>query len=40
MSRKKTDYKRRYQKDSKYKNIYVTKFINRLMTGGKKSVAA
>lgn len=39
MSRKAKDFKRKYQPDALYNSIHVTKFINKLMIGGKKSTA-
>jgi small subunit ribosomal protein S7 len=39
MSRRRKDYKRIHQPDSKYKSTSVTRFINRVMLSGKKSIA-
>ncbi|MFC1617060.1 30S ribosomal protein S7 [Candidatus Margulisiibacteriota bacterium] len=39
MSRRKRDHKRKLILDSKYKSLLVTKFINKIMMHGKKSLA-
>jgi small subunit ribosomal protein S7 len=39
MSRRKSNYKREVLPDPVYKEVVATKFINKLMLGGKKSVA-
>lgn len=39
MSRKKRDYRRRVSPDPKYNSPVLAKFVNKVMRGGKKSVA-